>query len=140
LSDALRTPLAFALFAAGLALAPLVFPSGLALTMMSLMGVMIIFALSYNMLLGQTGLLSFGHAVYYGLGGAFVASLLIGLVQTFAVAINGSLADLIGPIATTIFGELGSVTLAQIAPLLPYLMLVLVLIFKPTGLFGTREN
>ena len=36
------------------------------------MGVMIIFALSYNMLLGQTGLLSFGHAVYYGLGG-FVA-------------------------------------------------------------------
>ena len=36
------------------------------------MGIMIIFALSYNMLLGQTGLLSFGHAVYYGLGG-FVA-------------------------------------------------------------------
>ena len=36
------------------------------------MGVMIIFALSYNMLLGQTGLLSFGHAVYFGLGG-FVA-------------------------------------------------------------------
>ena len=33
------------------------------------MGVMIIFALSYNMLLGETGLLSFGHAVYLGLGG-----------------------------------------------------------------------
>ena len=32
------------------------------------MGIMIIFALSYNMLLGQTGMLSFGHAVYYGLG------------------------------------------------------------------------
>mgnify|MGYP000871687815 CR=1 FL=1 len=74
------------------------------------------------------------------LGGAFVASLLIGLVQTFAVAINGSLADLIGPTATLIFGELGGVTLAQIAPILPYLMLVLVLIFKPTGLFGNRET
>ncbi len=58
--------------AAGLALAPQVLSSGTALTMMSVMGVMIIFALSYNMLLGQTGLLSFGHAVYYGLGG-FVA-------------------------------------------------------------------
>lgn len=52
-----------------LALLPHVFRSGLALTTMSLMGMMIIFALSYNMLLGQTGLLSFGHAVFFGLGG-----------------------------------------------------------------------
>ena len=37
--------------------------------MLSQMGISIIFALSYNMLLGQTGLLSFGHAVYFGLGG-----------------------------------------------------------------------
>jgi branched-chain amino acid transport system permease protein len=54
------------------AVLPLVFRSGTALTMMSLMGIMIIFALSYNMLLGQTGMLSFGHAVYYGLGAFFV--------------------------------------------------------------------
>ena len=47
------------------------FRSGTALTVMSLMGISIIFALSYNMLLGQTGMLSFGHAVYYGLGGFF---------------------------------------------------------------------
>ena len=33
------------------------------------MGIAIVFALSFNMLLGQTGLLSFGHAVYFGLGG-----------------------------------------------------------------------
>ena len=58
--------------AAAFALAPAVFSSATALTVLSVMGVMIIFALSYNMLLGQTGLLSFGHAVYYGLGG-FVA-------------------------------------------------------------------
>jgi branched-chain amino acid transport system permease protein len=50
-------------------LLPLVFTSGSALTMLSLMSIMIVFALSYNMLLGETGLLSFGHAVYYGLGG-----------------------------------------------------------------------
>jgi branched-chain amino acid transport system permease protein len=51
------------------AVLPLVFTSGSALTMLSLMSIMIVFALSYNMLLGETGLLSFGHAVYYGLGG-----------------------------------------------------------------------
>jgi branched-chain amino acid transport system permease protein len=38
---------------------------------MSLMGISVIFALSYNVLLGQTGMLSFGHAVYYGLGAYF---------------------------------------------------------------------
>ncbi len=41
------------------------------------------------------------------LGGAFVASLLIGLVQTFAVAINASLSDLFGPSAADWFGDLG---------------------------------
>lgn len=51
---------------------PFIFDSGHAINLLSHMGVAIIFALSYNMLLGNTGLLSFGHAVYYGLG-AFVA-------------------------------------------------------------------
>jgi branched-chain amino acid transport system permease protein len=74
------------------------------------------------------------------LGGAFVASLLIGLVQTFAVAINVTLADLVGDRVASLFGELGHVTMAQIAPILPYLLLVLVLIVKPTGLFGNRES
>jgi branched-chain amino acid transport system permease protein len=55
---------------------PHVFSSGLALSMMSVMGTMIIFALSYNMLLGQTGLLSFGHAVFFGLGGFFTVNLM----------------------------------------------------------------
>jgi branched-chain amino acid transport system permease protein len=52
---------------------PHIFSSGSSITMMSLMGFAIIFALSYNMLLGQTGMLSFGHAVYYGLGGFMTA-------------------------------------------------------------------
>ena len=43
--------------------------SGFVLTMMSQMGMMVIFSLSYNMLMGQSGLLSFGHAVLFGLGG-----------------------------------------------------------------------
>ena len=55
-----------------LLLLPKVFGSGGALTTFSLIGISIIFSLSYNILLGQTGLLSFGHAVYYGLGGFLV--------------------------------------------------------------------
>jgi branched-chain amino acid transport system permease protein len=51
---------------------PKVFGSSGALTMFSLIGISIIFSLSYNILLGQTGMLSFGHAVYYGLGGFLV--------------------------------------------------------------------
>lgn len=62
--------------AAMLLLLPHVFSSRLALSTMSLMGTMIVFALSYNMLLGQTGLLSFGHAVFLGLGGFFTVHLL----------------------------------------------------------------
>lgn len=48
---------------------PYVFSSNIGLYTMNLMGIFIIFALSYNMLLGQGGMLSFGHAVYFGLGG-----------------------------------------------------------------------
>jgi branched-chain amino acid transport system permease protein len=59
-------------FALILAIAPLVWNSGLGLTIVTQIGIAIIACLSYNMLLGQGGMLSFGHAVYTGLG-SFVA-------------------------------------------------------------------
>ncbi|WP_279211723.1 branched-chain amino acid ABC transporter permease [Delftia acidovorans] len=59
-------------FALALIVAPLVFTSSLALTMLSQIGYLIIICLSYNILLGQGGMLSFGHAVYTGLG-SFIA-------------------------------------------------------------------
>jgi len=49
--------------------APIAFPSATAVALMSQMGTAMIFGLSYNMLLGQGGMLSFGHAVFSGLGG-----------------------------------------------------------------------
>ena len=55
-------------FALVMALAPQVFDSGLGITVLSQMGIGIIACLSYNMLFGQGGMLSFGHAVYTGLG------------------------------------------------------------------------
>ena len=59
---------AWALSALCVVLAPLVFDSGLSMTLLSQMGIAIIACLSYNILLGQGGMLSFGHAVYTGLG------------------------------------------------------------------------
>jgi branched-chain amino acid transport system permease protein len=79
------------------------------------------------------------------LSGAFLASLLIGVIQTFAVAFDysiGSLAAQLGvPFSAAAQGNsLVKTTLSQIAPILPYLFLVLILIFRPRGLLGTREG
>jgi branched-chain amino acid transport system permease protein len=97
---------------------------------------------------GLLGPILFVVVVVGGLGslaGAFVASLLIGLVQTFAVAINASLADLFRPLGISFgpggfMGDIWNVSVAQIAPILPYVLLVLILIFRPTGLLGTRDT
>lgn len=82
-----------------------------------------------------------------GLGslpGALIASLLIGLLQTFAVAINTSLGSLFGSLdpahAPSLLTDIWNVSIAQIAPVLPYLLLVLILIFRPMGLLGTRAT
>jgi branched-chain amino acid transport system permease protein len=79
------------------------------------------------------------------LGGAFVASLLIGIVQTFAVALNVSVGSVLLALgvpaaASTPLHDVWKVTVAQVAPILPYLLLVLMLMVRPTGLFGTRET
>lgn len=85
--------------------------------------------------------------VFGGLGslsGAFIASLFIGLVQTFAVALNGSLAGAFGPLdpsfGPSIITDIWNVTISQIAPILPYVLLVLILIVRPMGLMGSRET
>jgi branched-chain amino acid transport system permease protein len=83
-------------------LAPLVFRSGTALTVMSLMGIMIIFALSYNMLLGQTGMLSFGHAVYFGLGAYFTIHAMNAVIAS-KLAIPVVVMPLIGGAAGLVF-------------------------------------
>jgi len=74
----------WSLFALALIVAPLIFRSSLALTMLSQVGYLIIICLSYNILLGQGGMLSFGHAVYTGLG-SFIA------VHAMNLATAGSL-------------------------------------------------
>lgn len=84
---------------------PLVFSSGFAIALLSQMGIMIIFALSYNMLLGQTGMLSFGHAVYSGLG-AFVAAHALNMIGAGLLPLPVSLLPFIGGLGGMLFGVL----------------------------------
>lgn len=84
---------------------PLAFSGGFAITLMSQMGIMIIFALSYNMLLGQTGMLSFGHAVYSGLG-AFIAVHVLNMIGAGKVWLPVSMLPLVGGLAGAFFGVL----------------------------------
>jgi branched-chain amino acid transport system permease protein len=91
------------------------------------------------------GPILFVVVVVGGLGslpGAFIASLLIGLLQTFAVSINGSLASVLGSLGPdhAFLSDIWNVTVAQIAPILPYVLMVLILMFRPMGLLGTRET
>jgi branched-chain amino acid transport system permease protein len=84
---------------------PQIFTQGFALTLMSQMGVAIIFALSYNMLLGQSGMLSFGHAVYSGLG-AYVAVHTLNFASKGQIWMPVSLLPLVGGLAGAFFGVL----------------------------------
>ena len=79
------------------------------------------------------------------LAGAFLASLLIGVLQTFAVAMDASLMSAVGVVGMLVTPDtLGYAVLklkiSQIAPILPYLFLVLMLVFRPKGLLGKREG
>ena len=81
---------------------PFIFRTDTYLTVMSLMGIAIVFALSYNMMLGQTGMLSFGHAVYYGLGAYFVVHIMNWAIATRA-PIPLPLMPLVGGLAGLVF-------------------------------------
>jgi len=90
-------------YIAVLIVAPWVFHSNLALTVLSQIGAFAIATLSYNMLLGQSGMLSFGHAVYIGLGG-FIAIHTMNLVVAGKFWIPTSLIPLVGGLGGAFFG------------------------------------
>jgi branched-chain amino acid transport system permease protein len=84
-------------------LLPQILTAGFTLTLLSQIGVGIIFALSYNMLLGQGGMLSFGHAVYSGLGAYFTVHSL-NLITKGAFYFPVTLSPLVGGVAGAFFG------------------------------------
>ncbi len=125
----------------------LVFGSGCALA--GLAGVIggITFVTEPNMA-AFIGAIIFVVVVVGGIGslaGAFVGSIVVGLLQTLPLTINGSLATLLGSLGFTITQATPGypvlrLTMAEVAPILPYLLMVLILIFRPKGLLGTRED
>lgn len=92
-------------FALVLAVAPLVWTSGFAQTMLSQVGIGIIVCLAYNMLLGQGGMLSFGHAVYSGLG-SFLAIHTLNLASAGTWPMPVSLIPLVGGLGGLFFAAL----------------------------------
>lgn len=96
----------------------------------------------------SVGTIVFVVVVFGGMGslaGAFVASLIIGAVQTFSVGFDYSLLTIFNQFGIQTNPESGwydlwKVTVAQAGPVLPYVLMVLMLIFRPKGLMGTREG
>ena len=94
------------------------------------------------------GPIVFVVVVFGGLGslaGCFIASIVMGMIQTVAVVINYSLNDLLTPLGLTISGdnllaEILTVPVARIGALLPFAMMILILLVRPRGLLGTRDT
>jgi branched-chain amino acid transport system permease protein len=94
------------------------------------------------------GPIVFVVVVFGGLGslsGCFIASILMGMIQTFAVVINTSMLDLLKPLGITLSGdnlftEIMAMPVARIGALLPFAMMILILLFRPRGLLGTRDT
>ncbi len=96
------------------------------------------------------GSIVFVTIVIGGLGslwGALVASLLIGWMTTFAASYNVAMADILialgfeqpADLSESAWRDLWSLTLPQIGPILPYVLMVLILVFRPHGLMGKRD-
>ncbi len=93
------------LYALVMLVAPLMFTSSLSLTMLTQMGIAIIACLAFNMLLGQGGMLSFGHAVYSGLG-SFFAIHTLNMVSAGTLPLPVSLIPLVGGVFGLLFAAL----------------------------------
>lgn len=107
-----------------------------------------IFLITEPAMAATLGPIVFVVIVVGGMGsltGALVASLLLAAIQTFAVGIHFSLGDFFQMMGVTsapagILKDLWRIRLSNTGPILPYLLMVLILIFRPKGLMGKRES
>jgi branched-chain amino acid transport system permease protein len=107
-----------------------------------------IFLITEPAMAATLGPIVFVVIVVGGMGsltGAFVASLLLAAIQTFAVGLEYSLTDLFALVgihgqASGLLEDLGRIQLSHTGPILPYLFMVLMLMFRPKGLMGKRES
>lgn len=137
------------LAAGALMLMPFIFTSSSALTIMNQMWITVIFALAYNMLLGQGGMLSFGHAVYAGVGGFacmhimnasdFFASLPLPVLPVFGGIFGAGLAMIVGSFSTRSAGTVFAMISLGVGELIAASSVIIVAFFGgEEGISGDR--
>jgi branched-chain amino acid transport system permease protein len=107
-----------------------------------------IFLITEPAMAATLGPIVFVVIVVGGMGsltGAFVASLLLAAIQTFAVGLEYSMMDILAMMglhweASGVLKDLERIQLSHTGPILPYLFMVLMLMFRPKGLMGKRES
>jgi branched-chain amino acid transport system permease protein len=90
----------------------------------------------------QLGTIIFVVVVIGGLGsipGAFVASILVGLLQTLLISVDLRLGEALIPMGLLAHGALADIKISQLAPMAPYCLMVAVLLIRPRGLLGRRD-
>ncbi|NRB04057.1 MAG: branched-chain amino acid ABC transporter permease, partial [Rhodobacteraceae bacterium] len=128
---------------------PFVFASNSAITIMNQMCITIIFALAYNMLLGQGGMLSFGHAVYMGVGGfacmhiinasEFFAMIPLPVLPIFGGLFGMGLALIVGSFSTRSAGTVFAMISLGIGELIAACSVIIVAFFGgEEGISGDR--
>jgi branched-chain amino acid transport system permease protein len=132
-----------------LAIMPMVFTNNSALTIMNQMSITIVFALAYNMLLGQGGMLSFGHAVYAGVGGFacmhimnmsdFFASFPLVILPLFGGLFGMGLAMIVGSFSTRSAGTVFAMISLGVGELIAACSVIIVAFFGgEEGISGDR--
>lgn len=128
---------------------PMVFTANSAITIMNQMAITIIFALAYNMLLGQGGMLSFGHAVYMGVGGFacmhimnmadFFASFPLPVLPIFGGLVGMLLAVIVGSFSTRSAGTVFAMISLGVGELIAACSIIIVVFFGgEEGISGDR--
>ena len=128
---------------------PFVFTANSAITIMNQMWITVIFALAYNMLLGQGGMLSFGHAVYAGVGGFacmhimnmsdFFAMFPLPLLPIFGGLFGMGLAMIVGAFSTRSAGTVFAMISLGVGELIAACSVIIVAFFGgEEGVSGDR--
>jgi branched-chain amino acid transport system permease protein len=132
-----------------LAILPMVFTANSALTIMNQMSITIVFALAYNMLLGQGGMLSFGHAVYAGVGGFacmhimnmsdFFSTIPLVILPVFGGLFGMGLAMIVGAFSTRNAGTVFAMISLGVGELIAACSVIIVAFFGgEEGISGDR--
>lgn len=148
-SDFVRLALPWALACGVLAVLPMIFASNSSIIILTQMAITIIFALSYNMLLGQAGMLSFGHAVYMGVGGFAAVHVMNGalggavplpILPLFGGLFSLGVATIIGAFSTRRGGTSFAMISLGVVELIASFSIIIVAFFRGGGMLWDRTE